>query len=496
MAKYKYVIIGGGIAGGNAVEGIREIDEEGSIALVTREPHLPYQRPPLSKDYLKGKADLERLYLRDEDYYQENEVQIIKGLKALRIDPHHRQVHIEEGVILEYEKLLLATGGEALRLEIPGNNLENVFTLRDISDSNAIRKTAGEGQTALVMGASFIGSEVAASLTEMGTEVIQIFPEPRLLERIVPEEVSTYLRALFEQHGVGVLPETVAEALEGSEQVHGARLNNGEEIRVDLVVMGVGIRLNTDLAKEAQLELRESDQAVLVDATLRTSDEHIYAAGDIAAWPDATFEQRLRVEHWDVARQQGRQAGRNMAGKMENYAALPYFFSDLFDLSFEVWGNLSNWDQTATRGTLDSGSFAVYYFAEGHLCGVLSVDRPDAEREAMQALVKARPAYAKIASRLKDETTDLADVAGLETDETATTEDFSFADDIAPLFREMDIEEMKDISGFDLSDYEDVKARANNIYERLADKSMPCDEPWPETRIQKFKQWIEAGKQP
>jgi NADPH-dependent 2,4-dienoyl-CoA reductase/sulfur reductase-like enzyme len=496
VANYKYIIIGGGIAGGKAVEGIRQIDEQGSIALITRAPHPPYQRPPLSKAYLKGEADLERLYLRDKAYYRENEVQIIKGLEILKIDPDKRQVYVKAGAILGYEKLLLATGGEALRLEIPGNHLENVFTLRSIADSDAIRKAAGKGKTALVMGASFIGSEVAASLTEVGTDVIQIFPEPRLLERIVPEEVSAYLHDLFKQHGVRIIPETVAESLEGDEAVRRAELSNGEEVAIDLVVMGVGINLNVDLAKEAGLELRESDLAVIVDQTLRSSDEHIYAAGDIAAWLDTNSGKRLQVEHWDVARQQGQQAGRNMAGENHPYTALPYFFSDLFDLSFEVWGNLDNWEQTVKRGNLSDDCFAIYYFEQGRLCGVLSVARPDEEREPMQALVKARPIYSEIAAQLENENTSLADLAGLEADESQATEELSFAEDIAPLFREMDVQEMKDTSGFDLSNYEDVKARAQHIYERLADRSMPCDEPWPEAQIQQFKQWIETGSQP
>lgn len=496
MTHYKYIIIGGGIAGGRAVEGIRQIDEQGSIALVTRESHPPYQRPPLSKSYLHGKAELARLYLQDEEYYQEHQVQIIKNVAVLKIDPQEREIYLEEGTILNYERLLLATGSEALRLEIPGNELGNIFTLRTIEDSEAIRNTGGKGKTALVMGGSFIGSEVSATLTEMGTQVIQIFPEARLLERIVPEEVSNYLQDLFTKHGVRILPETVAESLKGEEDVQRAFLSNGEEVAIDLVVMGVGVRLNTDLAKEAGLELRENDHALLVDETMRTSDEHIYGVGDIAAWPDATFEQRLRVEHWDVARRQGRQAGRNMAGENHAYTALPYFFSDLFDLSFEVWGNLDDWDQTVMRGSMEEDSFAIYYFEQGRLCAVLSVARPDEERESMQALVEARREHSEIAAQLKDEHTNLAELAGLETAEPQANGELSFAEDIAPLFREMDVEEMKDISGFDLSDYEDVKARANNIYERLVDKSMPCDEPWTDEHLEKFKRWVKGGKQP
>ena len=499
MSSYNYVIIGGGLAGGKAVEGIRQVDEAGSVILVTQEDHRPYERPPLSKGYLRAEADLERVYLREEAYYADNDIETVSGQKVTRINPEEKEVVLEDGTVLGYEKLLLATGGRAIRLGLPGSDLDNVFTLRTIEDAEAIRAAAGEGKIALVMGGSFIGTEVAASLNQIGTDIIQIFPESRLLERIVPQEVSEYLNDLFEHHGVRVLPETVADSLSGEGRVESATLDNGDSLQVDLVVMGVGIQLNTDLAQTAGLELLEEDQAVLVDENLRTSDPHIYAAGDIAAWPDETFGQRLRVEHWDVARRQGRHAGRAMAGEEGAYTAMPYFFSDVFDLSFEVWGNLSSWDRTVIRGSLQEDRFAIFYFDGERLTGVLAVDRPDKERKPMQALVKACPGYDEVAADLEDPDTDLAEIAGAKSktkDQPSDQETLSFAEDIAPLFREKDVQEMKDISGFDLSDYEDVKTRANHIYERLKDGSMPCDGPWPEEQIETYQRWIDQGKQP
>jgi 3-phenylpropionate/trans-cinnamate dioxygenase ferredoxin reductase subunit len=412
MATYQYVIVGGGIAGGKACEGIRKVDSEGSIALVTREAHRPYQRPPLSKGYLQDEADLDRVYLQDAGYYQEHAVDLIQGVAATALDTGERRVELGDGRKLAYGKLLLATGGQALRLPLPGSDLENVFTLRTIEDSEAIQRAAGEGKRALVMGGSFIGAEVSASLAQMGMDVTEIFPESRLLERIVPPEVSQYINSLYQECGVWVLPGVVSEGLRGDSQVERATLDNGETLEVDLVVMGVGIELNTALAQEAGLDVREEDGAILVDENLRTSDPHIYAAGDLAAWPDATFDRRLRVEHWDVARQQGLRAGQNMAGEEAPYTALPYFFSDLFDLSFEVWGNLSNWERTVLRGSLEEGSFAYYYFDQDRLTGVLAVGRPDTEREPMQALVAARPAYGEVADKLKKEEVGLADLAG------------------------------------------------------------------------------------
>jgi NADPH-dependent 2,4-dienoyl-CoA reductase/sulfur reductase-like enzyme len=286
-----------------------------------------------------------------------------------------------------------------------------VFTLRTIEDSDAIREAARSARRGLVLGGSFIGSEVAASLAQLGLRVTMVFPESRLLQAVVPEELSHYLQAKYAANGIAVLAGTKPERLEGRDAVEQAVLDNGETLDVDLVVMGVGIRLSTGLAREAGLEMWDKG-AVVVDEYLRTSDPDIYAAGDIAAWPDPTFGKRLRVEHWDVAWQQGMRAGRNMAGEARPYTTLPYFFSDLFDFSFEAWGDLTAWDQTVRRGAVQEGSFAFYYFDQGQMVGVLAVNRPGEERDPMQALVKARSAYADVAARLGDAGVQLGTLVG------------------------------------------------------------------------------------
>lgn len=239
------------------------------------------------------------------------------------------------------------------------------------------------------------------SLTELGTRVTILFPESRLMERIMAPAMSEYLHDMYQVHGVRLLPGTTADRLEGDGKLERIVLDNGEILEADLCVMGVGIDLNTDLARQAGLALND-EGAVLVDEYLRSSDPDIYAAGDIAAWADLTFQKRLRVEHWDVARNTGARAGRNMAGEEEPYTELPYFFSDMFDLSLEVWGNLDEWDETVQRGSLDEGSFAFYYFDDGQLTGVLAVDRPENERAPMQDLVRRQPMYDGVAASLAD----------------------------------------------------------------------------------------------
>jgi 3-phenylpropionate/trans-cinnamate dioxygenase ferredoxin reductase component len=407
MDAYKYVIIGGGLAGGSAAEAIREVDPRGSLVLVTQEHRRPYHRPPLSKSFLQGKKELEGVFLQDEEYYQSQHIALLMGTRALVLDRANRTVSLDNGQTLRYDRLLLATGGRAWRLPLPGNDLDQVFTLRTVEDSQRIRDAGGKGRRALVLGGSFIGSEVAMSLAQLGTHVTMAFPEARLMARIAPPEFSAWLESMYREQGVRVLTGTTAERLEGDGQVARAVLDNGETLDVDLVVMGVGIRLNTGLAQEAGLALGEAD-AVLVDEYLRTSDANIYAAGDIAAWPDQVFDKRLRVEHWDVAQNQGIRAGRNMAGDRAPYTVMPYFFSDLFDLSLEVWGDIDSWDQTVLRGSLEEGSYAFYYFDRGKLTGVLAVGRPDEERGPMQSLIKQRLDYERSAKKLENERVTLA----------------------------------------------------------------------------------------
>jgi NADPH-dependent 2,4-dienoyl-CoA reductase/sulfur reductase-like enzyme len=409
MEAFEYVVVGGGLAGGRACDGVRRIDEAGRIALVAGESHAPYERPPLSKGYLVGRQGLDKVLLQPDDYYADLGVTLLSGVRATDLDPGAHAVGLEDGRELGYGKLCLATGSVARSLPLPGAGLQGVHTLRTIEDSDAIRQAATAGERALVVGGSFIGSEVAASLAQMGVSVTMVFPEPRLLMRIAPPELSAHIEAAYHERGVSILAENRPAAFVGVEKAEAASLDDGTEIGVDLVVLGVGVALDTDLAQTAGLAVGPRGE-VLVDEFLSTSARDVYAAGDIAAWPDPTFGEQLRVEHWDVARRQGIRAGRAMAGDVKPYVALPYFFSDLFDLSIEVWGHLDSWDQTVLRGSLASGSFAFYYFDQGTLVGVLAADCPGAERKPMQALVKRRARLEDIAEQIADEHAVLSEV--------------------------------------------------------------------------------------
>lgn len=402
MQRYQYLIIGGGMAGGRAVDGIRAIDPDGTIALLAGEAHRPYQRPPLSKGYMTDKEALDAVYLKPEEYYAEKHADLHLGVWATAVRPADHMVEVRNGEPFHYDKLLLATGGQAKRLSLPGADLPGVFALRTIEDSDGIKAAAQNAKTALVLGGSYIGSEVAASLTQRGVQVTMVFPESRLLERLIPEALSQHLRTKYEGKGIRILPGTKPERFTGEGHVQGAVLDNGQTVEADLVVMGVGIRLNTELAAEAGLEMSEQG-GVRVDRFLRTSDPDIYAAGDIAEWPDRIYDMRRRVEHWDVARTQGLRAGRNMAGENKSYPTLSYFFSDLFDLSFEVWGNPAGSPDVVLRGSLDGGSFAFFYFVDGVLSGVLAANRSKEETKAIPRLVRDRPRREDVADSLADE---------------------------------------------------------------------------------------------
>jgi 3-phenylpropionate/trans-cinnamate dioxygenase ferredoxin reductase subunit len=411
MTFYNYVIIGGGLAGGKAVEGIREVDTLGSIALVTQERHRPYHRPPLSKGYMLGQTAREGIYVQEADYYASGHaLTLLTDVAATNLDRDENRMALADGRVLEYDKLLLATGGTPKRLSIPGNDLPGVFTLRRVEDADAIQRLAKPDKHALVLGGSFIGAEMAAALAQLGLEVTMVFPESRLLARIIPEAMSEMLHTRYAKNGVRIITEMTPSSLSGGITVERAQLANNAILDVDMVVMGVGIQLNTALAREAMLEMDEND-AVIVDETLRTADPDIYAAGDIAAWPDATFDKRLRVEHWDVARGQGLRAGRNMAGEVEPYTAIPLFFSKLFGLHFTVLGDLSAWERTVLRGRLETEHFAYFYFHNDTLVGTLATGRFEDEQSPMKQLLRARPTWDAVADALRDDTIDLETLA-------------------------------------------------------------------------------------
>jgi len=399
--QWTYVLVGGGLACARAVEGIREVDPKGAILLVAAEKRLPYHRPPLTKGLLLGKKKPSEVFCKPHDFYENTLVRILTGTRATRLDPQARVVSLEDGSEIGFERLLLATGSRARTLSIPGSDLEGIQTIRTLDDALALLAAIPQIRTAVVIGGSYIGAETASALAQNGIETTILFPEGRLLERLVDAEFGGDLHRFFETRAVRILPGRTPSAFLGKGRIEAVLTDRGERIEADLAVLGVGAILNDELARKAGLE-PGTRGGVRVDSRLRTSAEAIYAAGDIAEYPDAVFEKHLRLEHWDTAFRQGRIAGMNMAGADQPYEALPHYFSTLFDLGFSVWGDFSKWETTIRTGEIGRVGSWVMYLEGGRLCGILAFDPVDHDQErAIETLVRSRPDRGRLLEDLK-----------------------------------------------------------------------------------------------
>jgi NADPH-dependent 2,4-dienoyl-CoA reductase/sulfur reductase-like enzyme/nitrite reductase/ring-hydroxylating ferredoxin subunit len=362
------VIIGGGAAGFAATEMLRRQGYDGRITLVSADDNAPYDRPSLSKNYLAGSTPEDRIPLRPTDFYAENDIDLRLGTTATAVDVADRRVSLAEGGELVYERLLIASGAEPIRLQVPGADLPQVRTLRSLTDCREIIARAKNGSRAVIVGASFIGLEGAAALRHREVHVHVVAPELRLMEGTLGPTLGDFLRSLHESHGVTFhLGRRVAEIDERS-----VRLDDGSQIDADLVLVGIGVRPRLDLAKKAGLAI---DRGVLVNEYLETSAHGIFAAGDIARWPDPYSGQRLRIEHWVVAERQGQTAARNMLGRQERYAAVPFFWTRQYDVSIDYVGHAAAWDRIEQSGDADARDVALRFHKDGRTLAVATISR-------------------------------------------------------------------------------------------------------------------------
>ena len=373
------VIVGGGAAGFAAAETLRREGYAGGVTIVSADEAAPYDRPNLSKDYLAGTAQSEWIPLRSPEWYRDTGVQLSLGKRVAAVLPGERRIRLEGGGSLGYGALLLATGASPVRLDCPGANLPHVHTLRSMRDCDSIIAGASRAKKAVVVGASFIGLEVAASLITRGLAVHVVAPDAVPMERVLGPDLGAFVRTLHEQHGVVFhLRHTLAGIGEGS-----VTLEDGSTIEADLVVLGVGVRPNLELAEGAGLRL---DHGVLVDEFLGTSAEGVWAAGDIARWPDRFSGERIRVEHWVVAERQGQTAARNILGGREPFTAAPFFWSQHYDVAINYVGHASSWDEVAVTGSIPDRDCLVAYRKGGKTLAVASIYRDVPSLKAQVAM--------------------------------------------------------------------------------------------------------------
>ncbi|MGE5170460.1 MAG: FAD-dependent oxidoreductase [Rudaea sp.] len=373
----RIVIVGGGAAGFAAAEMLRRERYDGDIVMVSDDSALPVDRPNLSKDYLAGTAPEEWVPLRDESWYGERRVDLRLKTVVRAIDPAARNVTLGDGSPVAYDRLLLATGAEPVRLPLPGMDLPHVHTLRTLADSRAIIAQSASAKRAVVMGASFIGLEVAASLRARGVEVHVVAPDKRPMERVLGDAFGDFIRALHEEHGVVFHLEQTATKIEPDR----VALANGKTIDATLVVVGVGVRPRLQLAQAAGLAI---DRGVKVDEYLQTSAPGVYAAGDIARWPDRHGGAAIRVEHWVVAERQGQVAALNMLGAKQRFDAVPFFWSQHYEVPINYVGHAEAWDDIAIDGDIAKRDCVVRYRKNGRVLAVASIYR---DVESLQAEV-------------------------------------------------------------------------------------------------------------
>ena len=364
----RVVIVGGGAAAFATAEMLRREGFAGSVTLLSADDAAPYDRPNCSKDYLAGNAPEDWIPLKPPEFYREHAIDIVLGTDVTGIDIKAHQVAIAGGRNVAFDKLVLATGAEPIRLDIPGANEPHVHTLRSLGDARAIIAHAKQAQRVVVVGASFIGLEVAASLRARELEVHVVAPERRPMERVLGREFGDFIRALHEEHGVVFHLEETVTAIEGKN----VRLKGGTTLPADLVIVGIGVRPRIQLAEQAGLTI---DRGVAVNAYLETSAPGIYAAGDIARWPDPHSGEPLRIEHWVVAERQGQTVARNILGRRERFADIPFFWSQHYDLPINYVGHAEKWDALEIEGDIKARDCVVRYRRDGKLLAVASIYR-------------------------------------------------------------------------------------------------------------------------
>jgi 3-phenylpropionate/trans-cinnamate dioxygenase ferredoxin reductase component len=404
------VIAGASLAGGSAAATLRQEGFEGGVILIGAERQPPYERPPLSKEYLRGESPFEQAHFRPLDFYGENDIETRFGVRVNRVDAAERAVELDGGERIAYDGLLIATGGRNRRLPIPG--LEGVIQLRTVADCDRIREEITPGRKAVVVGMGFIGSEVAASLRQSGVEVTVVDRNKVPLRRVLGEEVGRVMEGIHRDHGTELIFEDTVAAFEGAGRVESVTTHRGRRIECDFVVVGLGVEPVTELLSGTGVEI---DNGIVVDEYCRTTVEGIYAAGDVANHYHPVFGRHIRVEHWQNALRQGPAAARNMLGKGESYEEIPWFWSDQYDYNLQYTGFHTEWDDLVVRGSMEERNFVAFYRKDGRVLAAVAINRGRDLRRSTR-LIKAQSQVE--AARLRDPDVDLRTLVDTSTGPT------------------------------------------------------------------------------
>jgi NADPH-dependent 2,4-dienoyl-CoA reductase/sulfur reductase-like enzyme len=379
MQTYKYLILGGGMVAGHAAQELVQRGlRPGELAIVSADTVPPYERPPLSKGFLAGREAESSIFINDETFYREHGIDVRLRTIVERVEPAQGRLRTRDGEELGYEKLLIATGARVRTLDVPGGDLAGVLYLRSLDDAKRIRARMEGARRAVVIGSGFIGMETAAVLAQKGIATTMVFPEERVWQRFFTPEMSAFFQRYYETRGVSLMSGTSATAFQGDGRLTGVVTNRDGILPADIAIAGVGVVPAAEALADAGLRL---DNGVVVNEYLETGVPGVYAAGDAANYYDVLFAKQRRVEHWDNAVEQGKHAARVMMGERIPFVHVPYFFSDVFDLSYEYWGDTAGADAVTYRGDLDSSSFSVWWTKAGRLVAAFVLNRPGEERE-------------------------------------------------------------------------------------------------------------------
>ena len=388
MKKSKYVILGGGMVAGYAAKELAERGlKPGQLAILSADDSLPYERPPLSKAFLAGKETEAGIRINTEEFYRERDIEVKLRCEVGGVDAARRVLRLKSGEEHGFEKLIVATGARVRRLDIPGKDLDGVCYLRSLEDSRRIRTAAGDAKRAIVIGGGFIAMEVASVLAQKNIAVTMILREDRIWKQFFTPGMSGFFEDYYTKRGVGFLKHARVAELQGAGAVAAVRLENGRPVPCDLVVAGIGVAPVTEPLLDSGIGLADG---VIVNEYLESSHPDIYAAGDVASYQDTLFGKRRRVEHWDNAVSQGQHCARALTGERTPFVHVPYFFSDVFDLSYEFWGDPSSADRVVERGDLGSTSFSVWWFEHQRVVAAFVLNRPDDERDAAQRWIASK----------------------------------------------------------------------------------------------------------